>query len=354
MWGKNMKNAGEKIRHGKMFIKHAAGSRTLYGLEGAEGEMLCWDIYPGIQICFNNFRTEIPLPCGGQDRDRTVMEMNFCIDGRHECEYADRTVSVLKQREFCINLDGNAVQRACFPTGEYRGIGIYADLQRSEKFLREEIPGLSIDLREITQRLKLREGAFYLSAAHQMSQLFDPVIRLFDRQRTAEDGMDMTAESLCRLKLLELLLYLQGSCLPGRRERQTYYPREVVRAAEAVHREISDRYWIRTPIRIMAEKNGVSETALKNCFQAVYGKPIYTYQKTLRMEKAADMLREETYPVGLIAEWTGYENAGKFSEAFRSVMGCTPREYRKKMPIWRISDRFGEIPGNKQLYNTRS
>ena len=322
-------NPGEKIEHDRMLLKATSEQQTLYGLEGAEGEMLCWDIYPGIQMCYNDFHTKMELPCGGQDADRAIMEMNFCIGGRHECEYTDRSVSVLKQREFCINLDGNALLRACFPTGEYRGIGIYVDLRRSEGFLREGIPGLSIDLQEITQRMKPSEKAFYLSASHQMSQLFDPVVRLFEKQKQVPGGTDTMVESLCRLKLLELFLYLQSSALHKNREQQTYYRREVVCAVEAVHREITEKYWLRTPVRVLAEKNGVSETALKNCFQAIYGKPIYTFQKMLRMEKAAAMLREESYPISLIAEWTGYENAGKFTEAFRSVKGCTPRDYRK-------------------------
>ena len=94
------KSTGGEIEHGRMYIKHVSGTQKSYGIAGAEGEMLCWDIYPGIQVCYNDFHTEMELPCGGMDPDRAVMEMNFCIGGRHECEYADRTVSVLKKRSF--------------------------------------------------------------------------------------------------------------------------------------------------------------------------------------------------------------------------------------------------------------
>ena len=40
------------------------------------------------------------------------------------------------------------------------------------------------------------------------------------------------------------------------------------------------------------------------------------------------MLRESSLSITDIAGRHGYDNASKFSSAFRELMGCTPREYR--------------------------
>ena len=51
--------------------------------------------------------------------------------------------------------------------------------------------------------------------------------------------------------------------------------------------------------------------------------------KAYRMDLAAAALkRDRSRRIGDIALSVGYENAGKFSAAFKSVMGRTPLEYR--------------------------
>lgn len=81
-------------------------------------------------------------------------------------------------------------------------------------------------------------------------------------------------------------------------------------------------------IRQLAEALQVSETKLKLTFARVYGQPVYSYTKELKMKKAASLLTESGKTVLEIAGELGYDNGSKFSEAFRSVFGKSPREYR--------------------------
>ena len=75
---------------------------------------------------------------------------------------------------------------------------------------------------------------------------------------------------------------------------------------------------------------GVSGTTLKKHCHDVYGMSLYAWFKTQRMERAARDLRESQDSVLKIAGDYGYENASKFSTAFRDVMGMSPREYRRE------------------------
>ena len=60
-----------------------------------------------------------------------------------------------------------------------------------------------------------------------------------------------------------------------------------------------------------------------------YGESIYSNQKRNRMNLAANMLlQDKAKEIQEIAFCLGYENPGKFSSAFRSVMGLSPAEYR--------------------------
>ena len=79
----------------------------------------------------------------------------------------------------------------------------------------------------------------------------------------------------------------------------------------------------------LTEQFGVSGTTLKKHFREDHGMSLYAWFKSQRMQAAADALRNSRDSILKIAGDYGYENASKFSAAFRDVFGVSPREYRK-------------------------
>ena len=75
----------------------------------------------------------------------------------------------------------------------------------------------------------------------------------------------------------------------------------------------------------------MSASHLKKTFKGVYGVTIVDYTRTQKMESAADMLEHTDKSILEIANAHGYYNASKFANAFRTVKGCSPKEYRKKI-----------------------
>ena len=59
-------------------------------------------------------------------------------------------------------------------------------------------------------------------------------------------------------------------------------------------------------------------------FKQVYGVPVYHYIKEYRLEQAAVELVRSAKPITQIAQNAGYDNASKFSEAFRKRYGNDP------------------------------
>ena len=74
---------------------------------------------------------------------------------------------------------------------------------------------------------------------------------------------------------------------------------------------------------------GVSGTTLKKHFHEIHGISLYAWFKRQRMLAAAQALKDSGDSILKIAGDYGYENASKFSCAFRDVTGVSPREYRK-------------------------
>ena len=73
----------------------------------------------------------------------------------------------------------------------------------------------------------------------------------------------------------------------------------------------------------------VSQTHLQNTFKGVYGVPVSSYIRVLKMQSAALRLIHTDTSILEIASEFGYSNAGKFASAFQKIMGETPGEYRK-------------------------
>ena len=84
-------------------------------------------------------------------------------------------------------------------------------------------------------------------------------------------------------------------------------------------------------ICFLAERAGISPTKLKIIFRRVYGAPLFAYIRAEKMRFAAQQLADTNIRILDIAEACGYDNASKFSAAFRDVIGCSPKEYRRNV-----------------------
>jgi AraC-like DNA-binding protein len=83
------------------------------------------------------------------------------------------------------------------------------------------------------------------------------------------------------------------------------------------------------PISIpsLAAHVGMSERAFRNAFQSVMDWSPKRYFDRLRLEKAAEILRQNRYSIGEIADQLGYSSPFHFSRAFRELFGLPPSTY---------------------------
>ena len=96
-----------------------------------------------------------------------------------------------------------------------------------------------------------------------------------------------------------------------------------------IRQYIEDHFQTHLSIEELAQKFSISTTSLKQNFKKLYGHSPYEVLKRYRMEIAAFKLRLSTEAIGKIATEVGYENPSKFSAAFYSIYGVSPKDYRK-------------------------
>lgn len=103
--------------------------------------------------------------------------------------------------------------------------------------------------------------------------------------------------------------------------------------ADRAHEIIMTNLERHITIAEFAQTLHASPTQVKVCFHKVYGQPIYSYARSQRMEAASRLLTETDESILEIAGKFGYENGSKFARAFRTVIGVSPSEYRRRV-LW--------------------
>ena len=76
----------------------------------------------------------------------------------------------------------------------------------------------------------------------------------------------------------------------------------------------------------LAARFHLSQSSLKICFKALYGVPVASYLRGLRMDTAANLLRSSDLPVAEIAHRVGYEDPSRFAAAAPCPLPHTARK----------------------------
>ena len=81
----------------------------------------------------------------------------------------------------------------------------------------------------------------------------------------------------------------------------------------------------------LAEKAGLSRSALAQRFTDMLGQPPMQYLTRWRLTLAAQRLREEQTSIARIAADIGYDSEAAFNRAFKRELGETPAAWRRSM-----------------------
>jgi AraC-like DNA-binding protein len=73
---------------------------------------------------------------------------------------------------------------------------------------------------------------------------------------------------------------------------------------------------------------------MKRGFKKMFGEPIFTHHRNMRLELAAAMLLDTRQSILEISVNAGYSDCGNFCNAFKKRYGISPGQYRKngKLP----------------------
>lgn len=151
------------------------------------------------------------------------------------------------------------------------------------------------------------------------------VRQLLDEMTSGRAGAEFAADHLSQLMFVQVLRIclaeaegLPAGWLRGLADEQ------LAPALRLMHGE-PDRPW---RLEDLARAAAMSRTGFALRFREVVGVPPLTYLLGWRMSLAARSLRQDGAPVATLARSVGYSGESSFSNAFKRVMGVSPRTYR--------------------------
>ena len=80
----------------------------------------------------------------------------------------------------------------------------------------------------------------------------------------------------------------------------------------------------------LARRTGLSRTALAQRFRDTMGDTPLNHLRTLRMQRAMQLLSETEQRLEAVAAAVGYQDAFGFSKVFKRTLGLSPREFRQR------------------------
>ena len=82
-------------------------------------------------------------------------------------------------------------------------------------------------------------------------------------------------------------------------------------------------------LELLAAQVPLSREYLSRAFKQQTGKSLSTFITEVRIQRAKEYLRTNTFSCAEIGNFCGYESASAFQKAFRKIVGMSPRDYRR-------------------------
>ncbi len=291
-----------------------------------EGVMTVYQVMPGVMICFSDMHME---KCASEfelRNDRKVFCMDHCREGRIEMEVLPGVFSIMQENELRLDNRENHKGTSYYPLRHYHGVSVFMDVDETQHTLDEMFHGFSVDIAELRQRYCSQDKPYVIRNDEGLASI---ISSLYQRNLTRSEIAE--SREYYQMKVVEMLLYLEVMTAESSREIKPYYYKTQMEKIKAVHEKITGDLGNRYTIDELSAMYDMPATTMKKCFREVYGDSIYSYQKRYRINVAASMLiQDESMEIQNVAAAVGYENPGKFSTAFRSIMGVPPAEYRVK------------------------
>jgi len=131
----------------------------------------------------------------------------------------------------------------------------------------------------------------------------------------------------CKLKCEELLCYIFSLLMQREATPTSSMHTRDIKAIYAVKLNLQSHIYEPLQIAALARQAGMSEPKMRKLFKQTFGKGIFEYYQSVRMQEAARMLRAERLSVSEVGYKLGFTNLSHFTRVFEQNIGVKPKKY---------------------------
>lgn len=287
-----------------------------------DGIMTVYRVFDGVFLMYNDFHLRECI--SGFQGAETILAIDHCREGRVEQVNELGQVYYMEPGNLRIDRRVHHAGHVSFPLCHYHGITIGFELGAAQASLKNAMEGIDIDLEALAEKYCPQEKAAVIQGNPAIEALFYQLYHFPGNVRL----------EYFKVKVMELLLYLNGLEETDMRLEKPYFYSGQVRKVKAIHELITTDMAGNYTLDELSRRFEIPLTSMKQCFKSIYGNSIHAYLKEYRIHQAAILLKmKRDMSVSEIGLTVGYTSPGKFSAAFKDALGKTPLEYRESSEI---------------------
>lgn len=287
--------------------------------ETGEGTITFYEVFPGVALAYNDFHMRYFDSDFRPGRD--VFCIDHCREGRLEYTAQNNAYAYVEAGDLKLDRRLSHTGRFEMPLAHYHGAMVSFDMEAACRSLPAEMKDFPVDLRALQRKFCRDAYPMVIHGACSIEHIFGELYAVPGRIQ----------RPYFKLKVLELLLYLEALELPQAAGEKPYFYKTQVEKTKAVQQFLAEHMAEPLSQEELARRFGIPLTTLKQCFRSVYGTTMGGWLLQCRMNRAAVLLRtRRELRVADIAGMVGYDSPSKFALAFRRVMQLSPAEYRRR------------------------
>lgn len=306
--------------HGALLLARSDGCAVWRLQSGSDdGTMTVYDVFPGVMLSFNDLH--MSQYNSSYVASGNIFAVDHCREGRMEYDVGENAVAYTEAGDMKLDRRLHHTGIFSFPSNHYHGLTVAFDLDVAPKSIPNEFRNFPITLEHIMQRWRLGEFPKVIHGVDAMEHIFMEMYRVPEEIRIP----------YFKLKILEMLLYLDTISIPDNDAERPYFYRSQVEKVKAIHDFLIENIAENHTQQDLSRQFELPLTAMKSCFRSAYGASIGAWLTDYRMNRAAELLTSSRKAsVAEIGSSVGYDSASKFAAAFKKVMKLTPSEYRRE------------------------
>lgn len=275
------------------------------------GTIDVYTVFPGICVAYSDFNL-LRYESHYMDNSRMI-GVEHCREGKIEWTLENGDFAYIGSGSLRPCYYGKNEGHFEFPMHTYQGVSFSMEFPEAEYGLPAGFP---VDCLALKERIMTSEN-LDLSDHAEASRVFGI---LYD----AQEKTDIHRKLAC----LQLLLFLDELKWQENTAKPLYFPRAQVEHIKEIEHFLTAHLDQRYTLKELSQTFDLPVNTIRRCYSGVFGCSVAAYMKKYRMEEAMARLGSGTEKISQIAASLGYENASKFSEAFRAHTGMSPQHYR--------------------------